>query len=212
MDIHIEEVWRVLLSGLLGAVLGLERERQGKSAGFRTVMLVCIGSALFTIVSYKLGRTTSPDRIASNIVTGIGFIGAGLIFKDEQTVRGLTTAATVWSAAAVGVTIGIGEYWLGTITTAIMWLVLVVLHHFEHFFERIGEIRRYVVKYKHVQGEEYLAYNEFFNEKGFKLLSTKTEKAAGLIITTWLVRASHDKHDEVVKKILEDKRITELDY
>ncbi|RYE19142.1 MAG: MgtC/SapB family protein [Sphingobacteriales bacterium] len=212
MGILFEEIERVLLSAALGAVIGAEREWQGKSAGFRTVMLVCIGSALFTIVSYKMGAGISPDRIASNIVTGIGFIGAGLIFKDEQTVRGLTTAATVWSSAAIGVSIGIGEYWLGAASTAIMWVVLRVLHYFEHYFEKFSVVHHYVVKYKHVPGEEYLAYDEFFKEKAYKLLSSKTEKVDNSIVTTWVVRASQEKHDVVVRKILEDQRIAELDY
>ena len=212
MDILIEEIERVLLAGALGGVIGLEREWRGKSAGLRTVMLVCLGACLFAIVSYKMGGSSSGDRIASNIVTGIGFIGAGLIFKDEQTVRGLTTAATVWAAAAVGIAIGIGQYWLGIGTTAIIWTVLVGLQYFEHFFEKVSEIRHYVVKYKHVPGEEYLAYDEFFSDKAYKLLSAKTEKDEECIITTWLVRASHEKHEIIVKKMLQDQRISGLDY
>ena len=212
MDILIEEIERVLLAGALGAAIGLEREWRGKSAGLRTVMLVCLGACLFTIVSYKMGGSSTGDRIASNIVTGIGFIGAGLIFKDEQTVRGLTTAATVWSAAAIGIAIGIGEYWLGISTTFIMWIVLVGLQYFERRFEKISEIRHYVVKYKHIPGDEYLAYDEFFSDKAYKLLSSKSEKDDQCIITTWLVRASREKHEIIVKKMLQDQRISGLDY
>ncbi len=212
MDIPIEEIERVLLAGALGAAIGLDREWNGKSAGLRTLMLVCLGAALFTIVSYKMGGDSSGDRIASNIVTGIGFIGAGLIFKDEQAVRGLTTSATVWATAAVGIAVGLGEYWLAVVTTAAIWLILVILQYFEHFFEKVSEIRHYVVKYKHIPGEEYLAYDEFFSNKAYKLLSAKTEKSEDCIITSWLVRSSRKNHDLIVKKLLEDRRITTLDY
>ena len=100
-------VGRLLLAGFLGGFIGLERELRGYPAGIRSLALVTIGSCLFTDVSRLMG---GDDRVAAQIVTGIGFLGAGVIFREGYTVRGITTAATIWSAAAIGMSIGIGLY------------------------------------------------------------------------------------------------------
>src|ERR1700760_4848757 len=96
-----ELIIRLFLSLLFGAVIGFEREYRSKAAGFRTITMITVGSTLFTINSYMLGAPGNPDRIASNIITGIGFIGAGVIFKDGFSVSGLTTASTIWASAAI---------------------------------------------------------------------------------------------------------------
>src|SRR2546425_4035148 len=100
---ELEIIGRLLLAGLLGGLIGLERELRGYPAGIRTIALVALGSCLFTDISALLG---GEDRIAAQIVTGIGFIGAGVIFREGDSVRGITTAATIWAAAAVGMAIG----------------------------------------------------------------------------------------------------------
>ena len=104
VDDQLAIVGRLALAAFLGAIIGLERELRGYPAGVRTVAMVTMGAALFTEVSQELGGN---DRVAAGIVTGIGFLGAGLIFREEGwTVRGITTAATIWSAAAVGMAVG----------------------------------------------------------------------------------------------------------
>src|ERR1039458_7165312 len=123
-----ELILRLCLALLFGAIVGFEREYRSKAAGFRTITIITIGAALFTICSFKLGYPSNRDRIASNIITGIGFIGAGTIFKDGSIVAGLTTAATIWVAAAMGMALGIGEYMLATLT---LTLTIVVLALFE---------------------------------------------------------------------------------
>jgi putative Mg2+ transporter-C (MgtC) family protein len=100
-------VGRIALAALLGALIGLEREYRGYPAGVRTMALVCMGSALFAEMSLHYG---GDDRIAAQIVSGIGFIGAGLIFREGLNVRGITTAATIWATAAVGIAIGAQAY------------------------------------------------------------------------------------------------------
>src|SRR3569832_1011049 len=110
-DIDISTVIvRLLLSTLLGGIIGAEREYRNKSAGFRTMIMIALGSCLFTLFSVSIGWPGNTDRIASNIVTGIGFLGAGIIFKADDRVRGLTTAATVWFTAALGMGVGSGHY------------------------------------------------------------------------------------------------------
>ncbi|MGS0014437.1 MgtC/SapB family protein, partial [Escherichia coli] len=90
-----------------GLLIGVEREYKNKAAGLRTLMLVTTGSCIFTIISMQIG-IANPDRLAANIVTGIGFLGAGAIFKDENRVSGLTTATTIWICAALGMAVGAG--------------------------------------------------------------------------------------------------------
>ena len=104
---------------VVGGLIGAEREYRSKSAGFRTMILICLGSFLFTTFS-KYMSVTSPDRIASNIVTGIGFLGAGVIFKSDNRVNGITTAATIWAVAALGMGIAYGAYYLVLGSTVII--------------------------------------------------------------------------------------------
>ena len=100
---------KIVASTVVGALIGLEREYRSKSAGLRTFTLICVGSTIFTIISEKMGMNTSPDRIAANIVTGIGFLGAGVIFKMDDRVKGLTTATIIWVTASLGMSIGDGH-------------------------------------------------------------------------------------------------------
>ncbi len=116
---------RLLVSLALGGLIGLERELRRSPAGLRTIALVCLGSTLFTLASLTItGPGVDVTRIAAQIVVGIGFIGAGVIFQLRDTVHGLTTAASMWIAAAIGLMVGIGEYTFSAITT---FLVLCVL-------------------------------------------------------------------------------------
>jgi putative Mg2+ transporter-C (MgtC) family protein len=133
-----ELVQRLLTAALLGAILGFEREIRQKSAGLRTNILIAIGSALFTLMSYELAADGGgdPGRVAAQIVTGIGFLGAGAIMRTDSGVYGLTTAATVWVNAAVGVAAGGGEYHLAFIATAVTVTVLLVLQPLEGFIDR----------------------------------------------------------------------------
>jgi len=130
----LELIQRLLTAALLGSILGFERELRQKSAGLRTNILIAIGSALFTLMSYELAAEAGgadPGRVAAQIVTGIGFLGAGAIMRTNGGVQGLTTAATVWVNAAVGVAAGGGEYHLAYIATAITVAVLLVLQPLE---------------------------------------------------------------------------------
>lgn len=107
-----EDLLKVAFSLLAGFVLGMEREWKDKSAGFKTISIICLGSTLFTVLSYKMGMGESEDatRIASYVVSGIGFLGAGVIFKEGNNVNGLTTASIIWISAAIGMSIGFGQY------------------------------------------------------------------------------------------------------
>lgn len=136
--------FRLLVAGALGAAIGVDREYRAKEAGFRTHFLVALGSALFMIVSKygfedllgKEGIGLDPSRIASQVVTGIGFLGAGTIIIQKLFVRGLTTAAGVWVTAAIGLAVGAGQYWLGVSATA---LTLIGLEGLGYIFRKFSQ-------------------------------------------------------------------------
>jgi putative Mg2+ transporter-C (MgtC) family protein len=141
-------VTRLLIAAGLSAAIGLEREFHQKPAGLRTNMLIGMGSALFTVLSLTFvhGGQGSVDRVAAQIATGIGFLGAGAIMRDEHSIHGLTTAATVWVNAAIGMAVGAGMPTLATATTIVTLVVLAVLPPIEAFFERWAD-RRGVIRH-----------------------------------------------------------------
>ena len=130
-------IFRILLSVILGAIVGFEREIEEKPAGIRTHILVCMGATLFTISSFYLTPLGSGDatRIAAGIVTGIGFIGAGSIIATKGHVKGLTTAASLWVVSGIGMMVGLGSYILSSASAIIVFIVL-----------RLGEIEKKILK------------------------------------------------------------------
>ena len=128
---------RLLLAAALGGAVGIEREIRQKPAGLRTNILIALGSALFTALSIQIASAGgTPDRISAQIVTGIGFLGAGAILRSGRSVHGMTTAATIWVNAAVGMAAGAGEFLMATMTTVITLIVLALLPPIEGYFER----------------------------------------------------------------------------
>lgn len=117
---QLELIGKLFLAALCGGVIGWQRDRRQYVAGLRTMALVATGASLFTAVNQTLGW----DRVAANIVTGIGFLGAGIIFREGGTVRGITTAATVWAVAAIGVAIGVELYLVALAATPLVFLIL----------------------------------------------------------------------------------------
>ena len=121
---------QLLVATVLSMAIGLNREKRAKDAGMRTHMLVGIGSCLFSALSLYV-FPDDPARVAANIVTGIGFLGAGVIYKGKNRVHDLTTAASVWITAAIGMAVGLGAWFLGVVTTLIVWVILDILRHVE---------------------------------------------------------------------------------
>ena len=124
----------IILATFLGAAVGLERELSGKAAGLRTNLLICLGATVFTIISREMSIGTpegSVTRIAAQIVTGVGFLGAGAIIQDRGGVHGLTTAATIWLVASIGMACGAQFYQLAAVSTCIAIFALLVLRKLE---------------------------------------------------------------------------------
>jgi putative Mg2+ transporter-C (MgtC) family protein len=123
-------ILKLLISVGLGFLIGLEREKSHKAVGIRTMSLITLGSTIFTIVSIYYIKA-DPTRIIGQIVTGIGFLGAGIIFKHAEQITGLTTAATVWCAAAVGVLVGVSLYEIAIVSTALILIINILFGHFK---------------------------------------------------------------------------------
>lgn len=147
LDLDPNLVWRLLLASVLGGLIGLEREVHGRPAGFRTHLLVSLGSCLFVITSIEFYRVygdftgkvpvgVDPGRVAAQVVTGIGFLGAGAIMRDKTSIRGLTTAACLWVAAALGVACGIGFFSIACLVTLIALISLMLLKNVEKRLKR----------------------------------------------------------------------------
>ena len=143
MMLNVDFMLRLLVAGILGAIIGLDREYRAKEAGYRTHFLVSLGSALIMIVSQygfqeiikENSVTLDPSRVAAQVVSGIGFIGAGTIILQKQIVRGLTTAAGIWATAGIGLAVGAGMYTIGIATTV---LTLIGLELLSYIFKSVG--------------------------------------------------------------------------
>jgi putative Mg2+ transporter-C (MgtC) family protein len=135
---ELDMLGRLLLAAALGAILGAEREMRQRAAGFRTNTLIALGSAAFTLISIQLAEADGgdPTRIPSQVVTGIGFLGGGAILRGQGDIRGLTTAATVWVNAAIGMAAGAGFYALAITSTLVTLFVLTVFLRIEDYMNR----------------------------------------------------------------------------
>jgi putative Mg2+ transporter-C (MgtC) family protein len=138
--VELESLARLGIATVCGAAIGAEREATDQPAGLRTHILVCIGAALFTIVGIYgfASKSVDPSRVAAQIVTGIGFLGAGAILRERGAIRGLTTAASVWVTAAVGMAVGTGMYVVGVFAVVVSLLSLWVLRPLRRRLRRIG--------------------------------------------------------------------------
>ncbi len=130
LEAQFVAMFQLALAALLSVVIGLDRQRRRTEAGLRTHMLVGIGACLFTFLSTSV-FPDDPARIAAQIVTGIGFLGAGAILKRDDAIQGLTTAASIWATAAVGMSVGLGAWFIAIVATLIIWFVLAIVRRLE---------------------------------------------------------------------------------
>lgn len=203
-------LFRLLLVIIVGGIIGAEREYHSKSAGFRTMILICLGSFLFTTFSIYI-TDNSPDRIASNIVTGIGFLGAGVIFQSENRINGITTAATIWAVAALGMGIAAGSYNLVLVAMGIVLAALFILTKLEKWIDNINQSRTYKIVSSY--NPDLLGKYEqmFLNHKlHFKLIQ-KTKQGEN-ITGTWMVNGPKKNHQKFIEAILRDETVKEFEF
>lgn len=212
-EFYQEDIFKLIISSGTGAIIGFEREYHSKSAGLRTMILICLGATLFTIISIKLG--TDPARIAANIVTGIGFVGGGIIFRESSTSRitGITTAAAVWVTAALGMCVGFGNGLYGTGLIA-MILVVFTLYSLVTVQKRIKKknmIRTYriVCKFKNSTLKHY---EDKFEQFGLEAKRDIQRKCNDTISGVWIVQGTEKNHERAIKQLLNDPEILEFDF
>ncbi len=209
MMILSQDILKLLLAVLAGGLVGLEREYRDKAAGFRTLIFICAGACLFTILSARFAPANDPNRIAANIVTGVGFLGAGVILRDGGKVIGLTTAATIWLTAAVGMGIGGGEYLLSGFMVLVAMVVLWLLPLVEHRIDNAREERRYEVRCAADMGKVE-ALEEAFRSAGMHIQAHSKVKAGDEITCSWQVSGSPELHRQLEKSLIENPEIREL--
>lgn len=187
----MEFVFRLFVAGVMGALVGLDREYRAKEAGYRTHFLVSLGSALIMIISqhgfdgvlHEVGIGLDPSRVASQVVTGIGFIGAGTIILHKQTVRGLTTAAGIWATSGIGLTIGAGMYVLGISATV---LTLIGLEVLSLLFKKVG-MKSLSVEFSTNNKDTIDSVAKSFNSKDFHIVSYQMNEKTDSGLTTYYV-------------------------
>ena len=211
-NILIENLIKVGIAIVVGGFIGAEREYRDKAAGFRTIILITVGSALFTIFSASLDPGFTRTRIAANIVTGIGFLGAGAIVREHGRIGGLTTAATIWLSAALGMGIGGGEILFVLISTLIVLVVLFIFPRLELWIDSIRESRVYRIV---ISAEDLTKLEKIQNalqSAGLKVFEHHQSKSGGIITGTWHTMGTPKHHEEFVEVMLRDKEIQEFVY
>lgn len=209
--LHLDLLGRLLLASVLGGLIGLEREWSGKPAGFRTNLLICVGAALLTDLSISVARAADPGvpadpaRIAAQIVSGIGFLGAGTIIQARGGVMGLTTAATLWVVAAIGMAVGAHAYTEAVGTTLLVVLALLVLGRVEPYLVRHAEgvLRVRMGREPQVaeQVEEVLA-------RGLTFEVVEVERHDDGISIAYQVSGHRREWRELIRRLLEIEGVT----
>ncbi|NCU02511.1 MAG: MgtC/SapB family protein [Chitinophagaceae bacterium] len=210
ITIYLEEAAQVSIAFIIGAVIGLEREFRSKPAGFRTMIFICVGSCLYTILS-KESNTVSPDRIASNIVTGIGFIGAGVIFKEGISVNGLTTAALIWITAALGMAIGFHNYPLAFVVSSMVVVALFVLEPVQRFINRLHKVKDYKVRTADTSDVFKTELEQFFTTHDISFRCMKMNKENNDAVYLYRIGAPKHDYDIVNDFLLKHQSVSSFD-
>ena len=203
---YFEEAAQVSVAFVIGAIIGLEREFRSKPAGFRTMILICVGSCLYTIISKETGAGNS-DRIASNIVTGIGFIGAGVIFKEGITVNGLTTAALIWVTAALGMAIGYHNYPLAIVVSGMVVITLFVLEPVHRIINRFHKVKDYKIRTVELGNNFNTELEDFFKYHGLTFRCMKFTKDNNDAIYLYRIGSPNKNYDLVSQFLLNHKDV-----
>jgi len=179
--LNLEFLLRIILAGLCGLAIGYERKTRGKGAGVRTHMIVALASSLMMIIS-KFGFEdvgSDGSRVAAQIVSGIGFLGAGMIYVHRNSISGLTTAAGIWATAGIGMAIGAGMYFIGIASTIVVLASQIFLHKDLKFMQMPSEFEIEVTYPECKKGSEFI--RNFFAEHGFSIDKIKVSRIDGMV-------------------------------
>lgn len=199
---------------LVGGIIGLEREYQYKAAGFRTIILITLGSTLYTLFSISIAGDTadSATRIASNIVTGIGFLGAGTILRDGGRIGGLTTAATIWLAAALGMGIAAGKMEDVLVATAVTLIVLLIFPRVVSWINNRRDARTYKIVISAGKLDKMEKLLCAFKECRLLVAEDHMQISDKSIITSWRTIGTPENQEKFVRLMVKDKDVTSLEY
>ncbi len=211
MYLYPEDILKLLLAVLVGGLIGAEREFRDKAAGFRTIILICVGATLFTSFSIKLSGHGDPARIAAQIVSGVGFLGAGTILRDRGRVTGLTTASTIWLAAAVGMGIGGGQYAFSIATALAVMVVLWIFPTVENWIDNLRHSRSYQITCP-IDNDLYAELDDIFQHSALRVLNCKRIKSGDQMTCTWVVTGKPAEHDQVIQQLLVHEGIQEFHF
>ena len=199
-----DEITKLVVALVIGAIIGAEREYRTKAAGFRTVILITVGSTLFTIISNIM---SNDARVASNIVTGIGFLGAGAIFKEGATIKGMTTATTIWISAAIGMAIGAGQYEFAFAVTAIVLMVLLGFAWLPHLIERINTELLYTIVIGEINESNITELEQIFITSEVKFKSVRQKKSNNEMHFIYTIKASQKHHERLVNMLFSNTKV-----
>jgi putative Mg2+ transporter-C (MgtC) family protein len=204
-----ELIIRFALAILWGGIIGSERQYRSKSAGFRTMIMISLGACFFTIISKIIGGENNSDRIASNIVSGIGFIGAGVIFRGDNRVNGITTAATIWVVAAVGMGIGAGYYFAAACSSILMILILAILPYIERFIDELNQSKEYSIVTIYNKDTIQLI-EQLFKEINVRYRLIRINKVGVKVNFEWEIQAHKKRHEKLSEKLMDNDLVLEL--
>jgi putative Mg2+ transporter-C (MgtC) family protein len=210
MQSYYQDVLNIVTAMLIGLIIGAEREYRSKPAGLRTLMLVSVGSCIFTMLSLKIG-INNPDRLAANIITGIGFLGAGAIFKDDNKISGITTATTIWVCAALGMSVGSGHLLLAFAGAVSVLTVLSLLVFVENYIDRSSRTRDYRIVCDS-SNNSLQHYELIFTTHHLKVTRGTQSVTAATSTGRWQLTGSKNQHQQLVTMLLNDPSIKELDF
>jgi len=205
------DLLNLLLAVLVGGLIGVEREFRHKVAGFRTNIFICTGAMLFTLFATRYSVPGDAVHIIANIVSGVGFLGAGVILRQEGRIVGLTTAAIIWLTAALGMGIGMGQYLMVGATTAVVMVILWTFPAAEKRIDQFQEGRNYEFTCL-IKGTDLHQLQAWLGESRLQLRSQKRAKRGDKLICTWDVWGSSAGHELFVNKLLADDQIEEFHF
>jgi putative Mg2+ transporter-C (MgtC) family protein len=211
MELEWEDLLKIGVAILAGGLIGAEREYRDKAAGFRTIIFITVGACTFTLVSEKFAEEGDPARIAAQIVSGIGFLGAGAILREGDRITGLTTAAMVWLSAAIGMSVGAGQYAIAGIVTTAVLIVLWLFPLVERIIERSRDAHIYQIVFR-ADRAKYDDLIERFEKSGLTVKSFKRMKRGEDMIVEFDTYGSREKHQEIVESMCDDPDLKEVTF
>jgi putative Mg2+ transporter-C (MgtC) family protein len=209
---EVDFILKILLAAMLGGIIGLERELSHKEAGLRTNILIAIGSTLITILSFKIAamsKTADPARLTAQIVSGIGFLGAGAIIQARFAVHGLTTAATIWTVAAIGIAVGSGFYLVAFLVAIFVVIVLTVFKFLLAYLEKQKQIYVYLISTEE-KASLLVDIRQVLTELNVRYSSARLNRKDGGYEFELIFNTSENKNRDFIEKVMLIKGVREV--